>query len=117
MTQTTLTIGPYVVGEIPAPLEYQFLDSAGSPINLTGYTAKFQRGVKANATNYVSVATLNATVTDAANGKVTYTWVAADFSGPGTYGGMFYVGNGTNRFASLLITWITCAAVDVAPSI
>jgi hypothetical protein len=111
------TIGPYVVGEIPAPLEYQFLDYAGGPINLAGYTAKFQRGERGNTAPFINVVTLNAVITDAANGKVTYTWVASDFPAPGPYAGMFWVGNGTQRYASLLITWTVCASVGVAPAI
>lgn len=115
MSGPTVEIGPYVTGEIPTPLEYQFLDSAGNPINLTGYTVRFQRGeIDGTFTNAVTV---NAALTDAVNGKVTYTWVAADFPYPGRFGGMFFVGNGANRYASWLITWTTCASVDTPPNI
>jgi hypothetical protein len=111
----TIEIGPYVVGEIPIPLEYTFTDSNGVAINLTGFTARFQRGeIDGTFTNAVTV---NATITDAVNGKVTYTWTAADFAQPGRYGGMFFVGNGTNRYASWLITWTTCASVNTPPAI
>lgn len=115
MSGPTVEIGPYVVGEIPPPLEYTFLDSAGVAINLTGFTAKFQRAEIVGT--FVNPVTLNATVTDAVNGKVTYTWTAADFPSPGHYGGMFFVGNGVNRYASWLITWTTCASVDTPPNI
>lgn len=111
------TIGPYVVGEIPAPLEYQFLDYSGNPINLTGYTAKFQWGERGNTAPFVNVVTANAIVTDAVNGKVTYTWIASDFAAPGPYAGMMWVGNGVQRYASVLITWTVCASVGVAPAI
>jgi hypothetical protein len=111
----TVDIGPYVVGEIPPPLEYVFLDSSGVPINLTGYTARFQRAEIQGG--FVDPITVNATVTDAVNGQVTYTWIAADFPHAGRFGGMFFVGNGVNRYASWLITWTTCASVDTPPNI
>lgn len=117
MSGPAIEIGPYVVGEIPIPLEYQFLDSAGNPINLTGFTAKFQRGERGMTSPFLNAVTVNAVVTDAINGKVTYTWVAGDFASPGPYAGMFFVGNGTNRYASWQINWTTCQSVAPAPLI
>lgn len=116
MSGPTVEIGPYVVGEIPPPLEYTFLDSNGVVINLTGYAVRFQRA-EIVAGNYVEATTVPATLADAVNGKVLYPWTAADFAHPGRYGGMFFVGNGTNRYASWLITWTTCASVDTPPNI
>lgn len=115
MSGPTVEIGPYVVGEIPPPLEYTFLDASGVAINLTGFVARFQRAeIQGGFTGGVTV---NAAVTDPVNGKVTYTWTATDFPHPGRFGGMFFVGNGTNRYASWLIVWTTCASVDTPPSI
>lgn len=115
MSGPTVEIGPYVVGEIPPPLEYTFLDSAGVAINLTGFAVRFQRALVDGG--FVDPVTMNGALTDAVNGKVTYTWTAADFPSPGRYGGMFFVGNGVNRYASWLITWTTCASVDTPPNI
>lgn len=115
MSGPTVEIGPYVVGEIPPPLEYTFLDANGVAINLTGFTVRFQRAEIDGG--FANAVTVNGALSDAVNGKVTYSWIATDFSYPGRYGGMFFVGNGTNRFASWLITWTTCASVDVPPSI
>lgn len=115
MSGPTIEIGPYVVGEIPVPLEYTFVDSDGIPLNLTGYTVRFQRGEIDGG--FVNAVTVNATLTNGPAGQVTYTWVAADFPHPGRFGGMFFVGNGVNRYASWLITWTTCASVDTPPSI
>ena len=115
MSGPTVEIGPYVVGEIPPPLEYTFLDATGAAINITGYAARFQQAeIDGGFTN---ATTSNAVVTDGANGKVTFTWTAANFAHPGRFGGMFFVGNGTNRYASWLITWTTCASVDTPPNI
>jgi hypothetical protein len=92
--------GNYVVGEKPAPLEYQYLDADGVPINLTGYTAKF---VYREIFGAETVA--DATVTDAVAGKVTYVWDGSELTTSGDYRAYFWVGNNTNRFASVLITW------------
>jgi hypothetical protein len=113
----TLSIGPYVVGEIPAALEYQFLDAGGNPLNLTGYTAKFQWGRRDATATFVDAVTVNAVVTDGPNGKITRNWDGTEFLIQGDYAGMFWVGNGTNRFASLLIEWDTCLAVNTPPVI
>lgn len=115
MSGPTVEIGPYVVGEIPPPLEYTFLDSNGVAINLTGFAVRFQRALIDGV--FTNAVTLNGALSDAVNGKVTYTWTAADFPSPGRYGGMFFVGNGVNRYASWLITWTTCASVDIPPNI
>lgn len=115
MSGPTIEIGPYVVGEIPIPLEYTFVDSDGVPLNLTGFAVRFQRGEIDGG--FVNATTVNADLTDGPAGKVTYEWVAGDFPHPGRFGGMFFVGNGTNRYASWLITWTTCASVDTPPNI
>lgn len=115
-----LSIGSFTIGEIPAPLEYQFLDSNGAALNFTtggSYTAKFQWGRLVNSTALAGAVTAAAVVTDAANGKVTYSWNGTEFLTPGTYEGMFWVGNGTSRFASIPLTWKTCASVTTPPTI
>lgn len=115
----TINIGPFVVGEIPAALEYQFQDANGAAINLTGYTAKFQWGRKDNSVMFADGVTENATIaSDPATGKVTYSWDGDEFKLPGKYVGMFWVGNGgTSKFASILITWTVCLSVDTPPAI
>lgn len=115
MASNDLVIGPYVVGEKPSPLEYQFLDADGIPLNLTGYTAKFvyrptddpqSAGVEASAV-----------ITDPAQGQVTYTWTGIELTSPGPHWAQFWVGNTTQRYASLRLTFRVQAAVGSVPSV
>ena len=108
----SVSIGPYVMGEKPAPLTYQFLDSDGAAINLTGYTAKF------SYQEHDGVATVaNATVSDPTAGKVQYTFAGTEFATAGRYRAEFWAGNGTNRFASVDILFNVAVSVGAAPSI
>lgn len=107
-----MRLGPYQQGEIPAPLVVTFTDSAGTALNLTGYTAKFVYQQDAE-----TAVTRDATVTTAASGIVTYTWVAGDFTAAGDYKGAVWVGNSTNRYASEPIIWRVEDPPGTAPSI
>lgn len=109
-----ITIGPFVVGERPAPLVYQFQDANGAPLNLSaGYTAKFTYR-EVNATSSTEAA---ATMADAPNGKVQYVWTGIEFPTPGKYVAEFWTGNGTNRFASSLIVFRVRKPVGNVPAI
>jgi hypothetical protein len=110
-----VSIGPFVVGEKPAPLQYQFLDSSGVPINLGAYTAKFSCVERGAPT--ITAACVNATVTDAAAGKVTYVWNGTEWPTAGRYEAELWVGNTTQRFASVLITFTVRTAVACVPVI
>lgn len=108
----SVTIGPYVVGEIQAPLEYRFLDATGAAINLSGYTAKFiWRAVDG------SPVVTGAVVTDPADGKVTYTWTGAELTEAGPHWAEFWVGNTTNKFASLRLEFSVRVSVGPVPMI
>jgi hypothetical protein len=104
--------GPYVVGEIPPPLQYQFLDSDGLPLNLLGFTAKFicreQNGAPV---------TYTATFADAASGIAQFAWTGGEFPTSGSYLAEFWAGNGTNRYASILIRFSVRTAVGPVPSV
>lgn len=92
-----ITIGPYTQGEIPDPLTYQFQDSSGNPIDLSGgYVARFEYSERDG-----SPVLANAAVSNAAAGQVTYTWTGSELSAAGHYTAFFWVGNGTNRLASI----------------
>jgi hypothetical protein len=91
-------IGPFVVGERPAPLVYQFRDSNNAALNIAGYTAKFAYKEYDGPST-----TKNATVSSGANGEVTYAWDGTEFAGPGHYQAELWVGNLTQKFASIRI--------------
>lgn len=111
----TSDIGAFVLGEVPVPLEYTYLDDTNVVLNLTGFTnAVFQWG-----TWYGDqpAQTGPATVTDPPNGEVTYTWTGAEFTTTGRYVGMFFVNDGSNQFASVMITWNVCTSLTTPPSL
>jgi hypothetical protein len=103
---------PYVIGEKPSPLVYQFLDGAGAVINITGFTAKFNYTERDGA-----AVTANATILDGPNGKAQYTFTGAEFATAGRYRAAFIVGNGTNRYESVEINFDVSIGVGVMPSI
>jgi len=107
-----IQLGVFTVGEKPAPLVYQFTDFDGVIINLTGYTAKFNWQPLDGA-----AASANASVTLPLEGKAQYTWTGSEFLTPGPYQAQMWVGNGTNRWASVKIRWTVQAGVGNAPAI
>lgn len=103
---------PYVIGEKPSPLEYQFLDSNGAVLNITGFTAKFIYQERDGA-----AVTANATVPTGTDGKARYTFTGTEFATAGHYRAAFVVGNGTNRFESVEINFDVSIGVGTMPSI
>lgn len=109
----SVTTGPYVMGERPGPLTYQFQDASGAALNLTGYSdATFQHQEQDGA---ASVAV--ATVSDAVNGKVTYTFTGDEFATAGHYRAQFWVGNGAQLHASVDIKFDVAVPVGPVPNI
>lgn len=104
--------GEYVLGEIPDPLSYSFLDSTGAPIDLTAYAAWFEWQERDGAVGQGS-----AVVTAPASGTVTYTWTGAEFTTAGSYTAYFWTGNGTNRLASVPVKFTVRLPVGTVPSI
>jgi len=103
---------PFVVGEIPAPLQYNFLDASGEPIDLSGFAAKFSLRERNGAAS-----TYNATVTSPTVGEVTYQWTGAEFATSGHYRAEFWVGNGIHRYASVDILFDVAVSVGPVPQI
>jgi hypothetical protein len=102
----------YVMGEKPPPLVYTFQDSAGTAINLTGYTAKFVIKEHDGAAQ-----TFNAVVSAPTSGQVTYAWAGTEWPTAGHYEAEFVVGNTTNRYNSLKLTFNVRLPVGIEPNI
>lgn len=112
MSQPSVSIGPYVCGEKPVPLQYTFQDSNGVAMDLTGYTAEFE------VRESLGVATFfPATVVDPANGVAQHVWTADEYPTPGHYRARMWVGNTTQRFASVLILFDVADAEGPVPAI
>lgn len=107
-------IGPFKVGEKPAPLVYTFQDENGAAINLTGYTVKFNYREREISSASVGNGAL---VSGGTTGQVQYVWTGNEFPTPGHYLAEFWVGNGTQRWASLTIKFDVSAPIGAVPSI
>lgn len=105
----TTSLGTYKPGERPAPLVIDM--NAG---DITGYDARanVKRVRGSGAMSRTSI-----TVTDGPNSEVTYTWQDEDFTEPGTWKLEAWVGNGTNRYASVTFVYAVEEAVGDAPDI
>lgn len=117
LTRPSVELGSYVVGEVPPPLEYQFLDADGNPIDLTGFgVATFQWSPYVQG-QFIDPHIETATVSTPTEGRVTYVWDGTEFQLPGEYASMFFVNDGTTQYASILIFWHVCLSVGPAPSV
>jgi len=117
MTTTPISItqpgNPFVIGEIEPPLEYTFLDQAGVPINLLNYAAKVTIKEEYGA----PLGPLNASVTNSAGGVVTYVWTGTEYPTPGHYLAEIWVGNGANRYCSVMLSFDVRAPLGAIPAI
>jgi hypothetical protein len=117
MSRPSVELGSFVIGELPLPLDYQFLDADGVPIDLTGFSVVlFQWGTYVRG-QFVDPVSETAIVGDAPTGVVTYAWDGDEFLTTGPHAGQFWVNDGTTQYASLLITWQVCASVGAAPTV
>lgn len=103
-----IEIGPWIVGETPEPLNYTFLNANNELIPLTGYTGVFQFRTSAGVTE--RAATL-------IGSTATFTWTGTDLATPGVHEGVFWVGNGTHRFASIPFIYRVNPGPGTAPTI
>ena len=110
--ESPIQLGTFTAGEKPAPLTYTFLDFDGTVINLTGYTAKFVIKEHDGAAQ-----TFNAVVSAPTSGQVTYAWAGTEWPTAGHYEAEFVVGNTTNRYNSLKLTFNVRLPVGIEPNI
>lgn len=111
---TKIDLGAFAEGEIPPPLAHQYLDFDGNPVNLTGF-ATLQMNIEAVPPVTATLGTGTITVTDAANGIVQYTWVGDDMAEASGYTAQMWVSNGTNKYASDLVTYTVYDGPGSAP--
>lgn len=110
-----IEIGPFVTGEIPDPLEYQYLDANGAAMPISGYSATFT--VRERFATIPTVNTVAAVVTNALLGKVTYTWDGTEIIPQGRYYAEFWIGNGVQRYASEAIEFDVYDSIGSIPAI
>lgn len=113
----TVELGSFVVGEVPPPLEYQFLDADGQPIDLTGFTTVTFQWAELIQGQFVNPVTVSGSVTDPTAGRVTHVWLGTEFDSAGEHAGLFFVNDGTTQYASILVTWHVCLSVGVPPDV
>lgn len=110
-------LGSFVVGEVPPPLEYQFLDADGAAIDLTGFTVVTFQWSEYVQGQFVNPVIESGTVSAPLLGQVTYVWDGDEFAAPGEHAGIFYVNNGTVQYASILILWQVCLPIGTPPTV
>lgn len=97
-------IGPYAVGEKPAPLQITIKDSNSTVIDLTGFTASFEI-TRLDGTDPSGLGGGTTTIPDESNGITQYAFSADDFSAEGHYRGVMWVGDGSVRYSSEWFEW------------
>lgn len=75
-------------GDLLPKIEATLKDETDTAVDLTDSTVKFKMNAHNDPTAKVDAA---ATIDDALNGKVSYTWIAADTDTPGAYDAEFEV--------------------------
>jgi len=107
-TETFVTqeiIGPYVVDEIPPPLQITFKDCNSTIIDLSGYTPKFEI-IRLDGADPGNLGLGNSTIiAPPTDGITQYQWADTDFQTAGMYRGVMWAANGTLRYASIFFEW------------
>lgn len=114
-TPTTTELGAFAEGEVPPALEISFTDFEDAAVDLTGFT-NLQCNIEEELAGTSGLGTGTIVVSDAPNGKVTYTWVRADMLNAGEYTVQAWVNNGVNYYASDLYTYSVYDGPGDAPT-
>lgn len=98
-----INLGAFAAGEIPFPLDHQYLTHANEVIDISGWTVLgfYVEGPDGEQIMGTPV------ISDGPNGVVTYTWSEGEMDTPGDYSGLMWVENpsGTLRLASDRFVW------------
>jgi len=113
---TQQLIGPYVVDELPAPLQITFKDFQSNIIDLTGFTATFDI-IRLDGTTPTGIGAGIATIPSPASGLTQYAWALIDFQSAGMYRGVMWVRDGSQRYASEFFEWFVRDSQTTAPSL
>ena len=109
-------IGPYAIGEVPAPLQITFKDNDDVVMDLTSYTASFEI-IRLDDTTPSGIGAGVSSIPTPVSGITQYAWVAADFLTAGHYRGVMWVGDGSNRYSSEWFEWFVRDTGTTVPSI
>lgn len=101
-----IQLGAFPAGEIPAPIEHQYLTYAREVIDISGWTVL---GFFIEGPDGPHITVGPPAITDGPNGKVTYIWGPDDMQVSGEYSGLIWVQDtSTNpnlRLGSDLFVW------------
>lgn len=110
---STITLGPYWVGEKPEPIVLTFTTVDGAtPVNLTGYTVQM-----VYAANGQPSVTESCTLVAAALGQAQYTPSTTWCATAGKVEAVMWAGNSVNRYGSARIQFTVAAPPGTAPAI
>lgn len=103
-----IELGPFTAGEIPEQLVYTFKDSTGELMNLSGFSGEFH--YRKGDNTVVAPAVVDGST-------ITHTWQTSDLAESGLYSAVFWVGDGTHRYASVHFLYRVLEPPQVAPNI
>lgn len=106
-------------GSKPPPLEHQFLDQDGNPLDMSvgvwvGQGRASQLFIDGSQPANIGN---GSAIVDIVEAKVTYTWHDADFETVGKFRLILWVGNGTQRFGSTVYEWDVADAPGDDPTV
>ncbi len=110
-----IKLGNFAQGEVPPPIEHQFLDFDGNAVDISTGTITFNlvripAGLLALGTGAKGL------VTDGTDGKANYTWVTNDMNEAGFFQGQMWAAKGTNRYASDVFEYNVYDGPGTAPA-
>lgn len=99
-TPTKTDLGAFAAGEVPPLIEISFVDFDEVVVDLTGFTDLQMNITEELNANQNPLGTGVIVVSDASNGKVTYTWVRDDMLDAGEYTAQAWVDDSVSYYAS-----------------